>query len=101
LSPGGGELWFPTHRGQGELARRSFGIVIHPFILRLKFYIDGASTTRRFSTKVFTLATVTGVCELSLVCVTLHGKVNVLLKDSNDAIDEYHNNFYAPNLYPS
>jgi hypothetical protein len=83
----------PIHRGRAGLVRRSFGVVVLPFILRWYFQVHGVATTWGFSTKVFTLTAVTGVRKLSLVCVTFHGEVDVLLENSYDAINENHNNF--------
>lgn len=70
--------------------RRSFGVVVLPSILRCNFHIDGVATTWGFSTKVFTVAAISWVCELSFVGITFHRKVNILLENSNDTIYQNH-----------
>ena len=72
------------------LARRSFKIVVLAFILRWNFQVHRVTATRRFLTEILTLAAITGVCELSLTCVTFHGKVDVLLENSNDTVNQNH-----------
>ena len=84
---------FPIHRGREELARRSFKIVILAFILRWNFQVHRVTTTRGFLTEVLTLAAITGVCELSLIGVTFHWKVDVLLENTNNPVNQNHNNF--------
>ena len=70
--------------------RRSFGVVVLPSILRCNFHIHGVATTWRFSTKVFTFTAIPRIRELSFVGITFHGKVNILLENSNDSINQNH-----------
>lgn len=79
-----------VRRGRGGLVRRSFGIIVFLSILRINFNIDWTPTIWRFSTKVFTVAAISWVCELSFVGITFHRKVNILLENSNDTIYQNH-----------
>jgi hypothetical protein len=51
------------------------------------------TTTGRFFAKILTLAAVTGVHELSFIGVAFHGKVYVLLENSNDSVNQNHHTF--------
>lgn len=72
------------------LVRHSFVIFVPTFILRLNLYIDWRAPTWGFSTEILTLTPVSWVCELPLICIAFHGKVNILLENSDDAVNQNH-----------
>lgn len=82
-----------VHIGRGGQVRRSFVIIVFLSILRIDFNIDWTPTTWGFSTKIFTRTTISGICELSFVGITFHGKVNILLENSNDTVNQNHTPF--------
>ena len=76
------------------LARRSFGVIVFASILRWYFQVHGVTTIRGFLTEILTLTAVTGVRELSLIGVAFHGKVDILLENTNNPVNQNHHIFH-------